>query len=213
MKPALPVDLKEAEQQLFISLMACINQCKENRLKINLAFNGLKLAPLVIRIAQKIDDHNKKLIILFPDFGSAALAQRDFPAYKSSILTFKEYLDRVNSIDVETIILAVSPQPYDFDQFSKLVEQSQACIVMFNGRLEDTAVGIGSVGRDRRFSFISSWTNIYSLEPIRNGALLYSLVDKWNIFISTSLGYKHLTTLESKPDSDAIDSYISEADI
>mgnify|MGYP003327609913 CR=1 FL=1 len=79
---------------------------------------------------------------------------------------------------------------------------------MYNGKLEDTAVGIGSVGRDRRSNFIKSWKTAYYLEPINQGALLFDYDNNWQLFSYSELGYVFVKSFEQKPDELLINSLI-----
>jgi hypothetical protein len=38
-------------------------------------------------------------------------------------------------------------------------------VVLLNGRLEDAAVGVGTVGRERRKGFLGEWQSAYALIP------------------------------------------------
>ena len=69
------------------------------------------------------------------------------------------------------ILVAVSPQHYDYEEFEALCKNVNCKVIMINGKLDDAAVGIGSVARERRKAFVSKWVNIYWLEPLVNGAL------------------------------------------
>lgn len=75
---------------------------------------------------------------------------------------------------------------------------------MINGRLEDTAIGIGSIGRDRKRVFINSWHYIYYLEPMNNGAIMMSYPNEWTLFSLSSDGYRYLTQFPKKPTLDLI---------
>ena len=44
----------------------------------------------------------------------------------------------------------------DYEEFLNLSSKHNGYILMINGKLEDTAIGIGSIGRDRKKKFISS---------------------------------------------------------
>ncbi|ABX08809.1 DUF1995 family protein [Prochlorococcus marinus] len=200
----LPFDLKEAELQLFESLSKSFISKKSSRLSVDLLFEGLKITPIVFRTARKFIESGTDIKILFSDFGSCALAQRDYPEFKDSIYTFKDYIGSDQLTNIETALFVVSPEPYDFDQFSLLAEKTNLLIVMFNGRLEDTAVGIGSVGRDRRTKFISSWSKSYMLQPLSKGALMYHSDVGWQLFKYTNIGYRKIKTYNIRPDEDII---------
>ena len=76
---------------------------------------------------------------------------------------------------------------------------------MLNGRLEDAAVGIGSVARTRRRGFIASWQQAYWLEPIVGGALMRAYPEEWMLFRADEDGYRYVTGFEQRPDAEAID--------
>ena len=78
-------------------------------------------------------------------------------------------------------------------------------ILMLNGRLEDSAVGIGSIARERRRGFISSWEYAYSLEPLQKGALMMSYPDEWQLFSADKDGYRFSSTFKDRPNSEQID--------
>ncbi|KGG12466.1 MULTISPECIES: DUF1995 family protein [Prochlorococcus] len=201
----LPQDLKQAETQLYQSTLTYLQKYPRTKFSANLFFEGLKLTPIVIRLANTLLSHDIKPLLLFPDFGSSALAQRDFPTFKSNIITFKDYLSNKNLYQDTNILIAVSPQPYDFEEFSQLCNSIDISILMFNGRLQDTAVGIGSVGRDRKSGFVASWAPSYFLKPLNMGALMYMYPYKWTLFYRSNAGYQYVNSFDKKPNDEEID--------
>ena len=75
---------------------------------------------------------------------------------------------------------------------------------MLNGKLEDSAIGIGSVGRDRRRKFISSWNNIFWLEPLKSGALMRLYPYNWTLFKMNNSYYTYHKDYSNKPDPESI---------
>ena len=98
----------------------------------------------------------------------------------------------------------ISPQPYDFESFEKLCNSLNGMILMVNGRLQDFAVGVGSVGRESSRTFTSSWYNGFWLEPLERGALMKVYPYEWKLFKSFPDGYRFHKSYNSKPDSETI---------
>ena len=205
MNTKLPSDLKEAEQQMSISLIDHFNSLSENSVyvRLDLLFEGLRISPISYRLARYLDSINIKNILLFPDMGACALAKRDAQDLKNNIYTFKECIKGIESID-GSIIIAVGPQPYDINEFEELCNSVDNKIIMLNGRLEDPIVGIGSVGRETRKRFLSSWKTIYYLRPIQYGALMYNYPRDWLLFKKEIDGYTFCRSFTSKPDDETI---------
>ena len=102
------------------------------------------------------------------------------------------------------MVLAVGPQPSDYEQFMAICQEHRGSVVMLNGRLEDAAVGIGSVARERRRGFVSSWQQAYWLQPLEGGALMRIFPDDWSLYRLDDDGYLHLASMESRPDPEQI---------
>jgi hypothetical protein len=100
--------------------------------------------------------------------------------------------------------LAVGPQPSDYDEFEAVCGEHAGPVVMLNGRLEDAAVGIGSVARERRRGFVATWQQAYWLQPLEGGALLRSYPEPWQLFRLDSDGYRRLSSFETRPDPETI---------
>ncbi len=208
MNLALPSDLKEAEEQLFNSLEKNLDSKDNSRFSVSLRFEGLKVEPLVIRLANKLNEKGIETILAFSDFGSAALNKRDHPNLSKNIFTYKDIINSNQILNSTSTLIAVAPQPYNYEEFYQLSTTYNSKQIMFNGKLEDAAVGIGSVGRDRRAKFIKSWKVAYWLEPIQKGAILYDYYNNWQLYAYSSEGYKFIHSFESRPDDTLISSYI-----
>ena len=203
MNKQLPANLFEAEEQIFKSLSSFLKGNGESRISINIKLEGLRIMPVVIRLFKKLESENIKPILLWPDAGATALAKRDAPEISTSIKSFNEALKEENEVD-GYLFLAISPQPYDYDQFEEICRRCTNKIVMINGKLDDAAVGIGSVARERRRNFISKWVNIYWLEPISKGALMHHYPENWKLYRLDSDGYRKLSEFNDKPNSDSL---------
>ena len=117
--------------------------------------------PVAIRLKESISEASIKSLLLWPDAGATALAKRDAPELSDNIMSFKDVIKSDNNDYTNHLLVAVSPQHYDYEDFENLCNKSDSRIIMLNGKLEDSDVGIGSVARERRKSFIRKWINIY----------------------------------------------------
>tara|TARA_Y100001968_G_scaffold267989_1_gene258161 strand:+ start:1107 stop:1730 length:624 start_codon:yes stop_codon:yes gene_type:complete len=199
----LPSDLKEAEENLFEALISYISvNTDKSFLSINLKFEGLRINPIIFRLASKLAKNNYPNILLWADAGGAALAKRDNPEVSKTISTFKEYINSSNSVN--STILACSPQPYDIDMFEQVCSKGSSTVIMINGKLEDPIVGIGSVGREMRKRFADKWLTIYYLQPLSGGALIKKYPNNWELYKLESDGYSFSNSFEQRPDDETI---------
>ncbi len=200
---SLPKDLKECEISLKNSLLLCLNKTNFKRISVELRFEGIKIVPIIFRVMSFLQDNNYDINVVFSDFGGAALARRDYEGYANKIYTFKEII--VNKDNFENkLFLVVSPQPFDYEEFVDLSEKINNRLIMFNGKLEETSIGVGYVGRERRSKFINSWINSYSIEPFTKGALLHQYPQDWFLFKRYSDGYRFSNSYASRPNGETI---------
>ena len=136
--------------------------------------------------------------------GAAALARRDAEDLADLILDFRQCLKRASDPSPDTLLLAVMPQPADYEEFVEVCESHAGPIAMLNGRLEDAAVGIGSVARERRRGFVASWQQAFWLEPLDGGALMRSYPDDWRLYRSDPDGYRQISLFDSRPDPETV---------
>jgi hypothetical protein len=71
---------------------------------------------------------------------------------------------------------------------------------MLNGSLEDAAVGIGSVARERRRGFLSQWQPAYALQPLDGSALRFAFPGPWELYRQDPDGFRLAATFEQRPD-------------
>ena len=199
----LPSDLKEAEDNLFQSLKSFFSvNSQKSFLSINLKFEGLRLAPIIFRLSNKLIELKKNNILLWADAGGAALAKRDYPELSDKIFTFKEYLN--SSVSKNCILLVCSPQPYDIEMFEQVCSHTNSTVIMINGKLEDPIVGIGSVGREMRKRFAEKWKVLYFIQPLSMGALLKRFPNDWQLFKLNPNGYSFVKSFDNRPDDETI---------
>ena len=204
MIPRLPQKLVDAEEQILLSLTNCFNNNSCNLISVNVLFEGLRLQPVALRLSDKLASLNFKYNLVWPDAGAAALAKRDAPEISQYIKTYKELITTGSLELEELVIIAVSPQPYDYDLFVNLCSKVNGKIIMLNGKLDDSNVGIGSVARERRKLFTSKWLNTYWLEPLTRGALIHLYPSDWILYKSTLQGYIQIDAFKEKPNSEQI---------
>ena len=199
---SLPKDLNNALNDVESAVKLSL---KENKLRytIELKFEGLKLNNIVIRLYNLLSIH-RKVFIVYSDTGSVALSQRDNPNIKDSFFTFKSFTESEKILSEDIALLSISPQPYDFDFFGPMTEEFKGIHYCINPKFEDSNVGIGSVIRERRNNFISTWQNLYFLQPLNKGALKHIFPSNWSLFKETDGLYYYVNNFESKPDNETI---------
>ena len=200
----LPSTLLIAEENILESIKDYIESDLIFKLSITLRFENLRLNPIAYRLNQNLTRINKNSILLWADAGGSALAKRDMPDLTDKIYSYNDFLSSIKTIDTSNTLIAVSPQPFDFDEFKSICDQYEGKIIMLNGKLEDMAVGIGTVGRERRKEFIYSWKTVYYLQPLSRGALLKESNSRWNLFKKIDSGYVFCESFENKPDEETI---------
>ncbi len=207
-KKVLPHDLLTCEKKLLDALITFLKFDDSKRISVDLRFEGLKLFPLVFRLVDGFNVNSMKSYILFSDIGSASLAKRDYPNQANQIFTYKQLLNEDIFI-TNSNVLAVSPQPYDYDLYNDVCSKISVPIIMINGRLEETTIGVGFVGRERRNTFIKSWKNAFYIQPLNKGALYMNYPNQWLLFKYTKIGYIYLEMFDKKPDPDTISELLS----
>ena len=198
---ALPADLLSAESDLLVAVQAALASGDGSRWGATLRFENLRLLPVALRLAEALAAAHTDLRVLWPDAGAAALARRDAPEMAAAIADFNQWTAKA---DPDALLLVVGPQPSDYDAFMALCENHRGAIVMLNGRLEDAAVGIGSVARERRKGFVASWQQAYWLQPLEGGALMRSFPDDWALLPQDPDGYRWLSSSVNRPDPEVL---------
>ena len=203
----LPVDLKEAEQQLFQTLDKALSDNRYKRISCNLRFEGLRTMPISFRLSTFLENNQIPHYLVYSDIGASSLAKKENPNLASKIYSINEII-RID-IPRDSLLVAISPKYFDYEEYEKMCLSFNGVIIMLNGQLEEPAVGIGSVARSRRKGFISSWNNIYWVEPIRNGALMHIYPNDWWLYKLESTGYVYINSFPTRPNNEQIaDNYL-----
>lgn len=192
----LPADLRSAEAQALEALLAALPSQARGRWTVDWRFEGLRLLPVALRLAAALQEAGQALRLVFADAGGAALARRDAPELAEQIVDF-----RGQSAGQSTpLLLAVAPAPPDYNDFEQLCAGCSGSVVMLNGSLEDAAVGIGSVARERRRGFLSQWQPAYALQPLDGSALRFAFPGPWELYRQDPDGFRLAATFEQRPD-------------
>ena len=189
----------------LVALEQALSDRQQRRWTVTWRFEGLRLLKPALRLATALKAAGQDVVLGWPDAGSAALAQRESPELATHCLALK---DLTLSEDPEIkggLLLAIGPQPSDYELVEQICNSWQGTVVLLNGKLEDAGVGIGSVARGRRKGFLSIWRSAFHIEPLVEGALLQTEQEMWHLFKADPDGYRFLGTMPSKPDAEAIE--------
>jgi hypothetical protein len=206
----LPADLAAAEAETLAALQQALQSQAVRRWSVEWRFEGLRLLAPVLRMQRALLDLNSDVVLVCSDAGGAALARRDAPDLAAQIVDFRQLQQQQEQqTNSEAVLLVLAPAAADYESFEPLCNAHRGAVVMVNGRLEDAAVGIGSVARQRRKGFVSTWSSAYSLIPLDGGALRHAYPDNWELYRLDADGYRAVCSFEQKPDSEAIAAELS----
>tara|TARA_B100001059_G_scaffold205943_2_gene216360 strand:+ start:1751 stop:2287 length:537 start_codon:yes stop_codon:yes gene_type:complete len=156
-------------------------------------------------------DSGISLLLAWPDAGAAALAKRDGPDIAECCVDLNQLQRDPAWAGRGDLLLIVGAQPSDYETVEAICAQWFEPVVLLNSRLEDAAVGIGSVARQRRKGFMSTWQSAFHLEPFLQGALLQEHQQQWDLFRQDSDGYRWVQQFDARPDQEQIDEALASA--
>lgn len=87
----LPADLRQAESQALEALRSALAVGSRGRWTVEFRFEGLKVLPLALRLAEELREGERPPRLLFPDAGATALARRDAPSLAPWIASLAEH--------------------------------------------------------------------------------------------------------------------------
>ena len=207
---SLPADLAAAEAELLTALESALASQSKGRWTLDLRFEGLRLAPVALRLQRQLDQPERRCKLLFADAGATALAKRDAPDQADAITSVSDCY-RGELPAESSVLICVTPGPSDYDEVETLCDKFAGPVVLLNGRLEDAAVGIGSVARERRRGFMAQWQSAYTLQPLNTAALRHAHPGDWQIYRLDPDGYRLAGSQESKPAPEELDELLSGA--
>jgi hypothetical protein len=199
----LPADLRTAEAEALEAVQAALAAGSTGLWTVEFRFEGLRIMPVALRLLAALTPRHTGLRLLFADAGATALAKRDAPDQASQLASLSDLM-RLQQADggSDGILMLVAPTPADYEEVEQVCAQHRGVVVMINGRLEDAAVGIGTVARDRRRGFLSGWQSAYALIPTADGALRRAYPEPWQLYRRDPDGYRAVTTFEQRPDAE-----------
>ena len=197
----LPADLRTAETEALSAIAAALAEGGRGLWTVEFRFEGLRIMPVALRLLGALTARHPDLRLLFPDAGATALAKRDASDQAAQLSSLGDVM-RLQQADggSEGPLLLVAPTPADYDAVEQLCAQHRGVVVMINGRLEDAAIGIGTVARERRRGFLAGWRSAYALIPTADGALRHAHPGPWELYRRDADGYRPVSTFESRPD-------------
>jgi len=198
----LPADLRSAEQEALVALRSALAAEPRGRWTVELRFEGLRLLPVVLRLAQALAAGDLAPRLLFADMGATALARRDGADLAESIASFGDQRRLQAAGPTEGLLLLVGASQAEYEQVEALCADHRGAVVLVNPTLEDATVGIGSVARQRRRGFLATWQAAYALIPQVDRALRRAHPDPWELYRLDADGFRAVGTWEQKPDAE-----------
>ena len=199
----LPNDLNKAIEDMEKSVLNSLDS-DNSRLIIEFKFEGIKFNRISFKLFNLLVNKNNNVYLTYSDPGAVALAQRDYKEIKDKIFTFKSFTNSSHITESDSILISMVPQPYDFDSFEPMCENFLGKHITINPKFEDANIGIGTVIRERRKNFVKTWTNIYFIQPLNNGALMHISPNNWALFKEKDNKYYFVKDFDSKPDNETI---------
>ena len=199
----LPNDLNKAIEDMEKSVLNSLAS-DNSRLIIEFKFEGIKFNRICFNLFNLLEKNNNSVYLTYSDPGAVALAQRDYKEIKDKIFTFKSFTNSSHISESNSILISMLPQPYDFDSFEPMCENFLGKHISINPKFEDANIGIGTVIRERRKNFVKTWTNIYFIQPLNNGALMHIFPNNWALFKEKDNKYYFVKDFDSKPDNETI---------
>jgi hypothetical protein len=220
----LPSDLRQAESQALLALHSALSSDGMGRWTVELRFEGLKVLPLALRLAERLAERPAPMKVLFADAGATALARRDGAALASIITSLGDHRRRqeaspgaeteageteagATAAGAETeggaeLLFLVAPSPSDYALVEAICGAHPGPVVLLNPTLEDGAVGIGSVARARRKGFLAQCQAAYALQPFANGALRRAHPGDWEVYRLDPDGFRLAACFPQKPSAE-----------
>jgi hypothetical protein len=198
----LPPDLHTAEAEASDALQQALASASAGRWTVELRFEGLRLLPVALRLFASLQAAAPSGRLLLPDAGAAALARRDAPELAGSIASFGDQIRLQGEEGSEGLLLLVAPSQAEYEQVEQLCAAHRGPVVLLNPMLEDAAIGIGSVARQRRRGFLAEWRAAYALLPQENSALRRAFPRPWQLYRLDADGFRAVASFEQKPDAE-----------
>ena len=198
----LPPDLLSAEVQLREAISAALASGSGGRWTAELRFEGLRVLPVALRLVTQLVEEGVDLRLLCADMGATALARRDAPALAERIASFGDQIRRQAEAPTEGCLLLLGASQAEYEAVEQLCGAHRGPVILLNAALEDAAIGIGSVARQRRRGFLSQWQAAYALIPQEGSALRRAYPQAWELYRLDPDGYRLAAGFERRPDAE-----------
>ena len=212
----LPPDLRSAEAETLTAVRSALAAEPRGRWTVEWRFEGLRLLAPALRLAgDLLTEAGRGGRLLFADEGAAALARRESEILAPRIASFGDERRRQGEAGGEAggegsgegggegLLLLVAPSQAEYDLVEALCGAHRGAVLLLNPNLEDAAVGIGSVARQRRKGFLSTWQTAYALLPDAESALRRAHPGEWELYRLDPDGYRLVRSFERRPDGES----------
>jgi hypothetical protein len=200
----LPPDLRSAEAETLTAVRSALAAEPRGRWTVEWRFEGLRLLAPALRLAGNLlTETGRGGRLLFADEGAAALARRESEILAPRIASFGDERRRQGEAGGEGLLLMVAPSQAEYDLVEALCGAHRGAVLLLNPNLEDAAVGIGSVARQRRKGFLSTWQTAYALLPDAESALRRAHPGEWELYRLDPDGYRLVRSFERRPDGES----------
>ena len=218
----LPPDLRSAEAETLTAVRSALAAEPRGRWTVEWRFEGLRLLAPALRLAgDLLTEAGRGGRLLFADEGAAALARRESEILAPRIASFGDERRRQGEAGGngggegdnggegggasgdEGLLLLVAPSQAEYDLVEALCGAHRGAVLLLNPNLEDAAVGIGSVARQRRKGFLSTWQTAYALLPDAESALRRAHPGEWELYRLDPDGYRLVRSFERRPDGES----------
>ena len=200
----LPQDLRSAEAETLTAVRSALAAEPRGRWTVEWRFEGLRLLAPALRLAgDLLTETGRGGRLLFADEGAAALARRESEILAPRIASYGDERRRQGEAGGEGLLLLVAPSQAEYDLVEALCGAHRGAVLLLNPNLEDAAVGIGSVARQRRKGFLSTWQTAYALLPDAESALRRAHPGEWELYRLDPDGYRLVRSFERRPDGES----------
>ena len=214
----LPPDLRSAEAETLTAVRSALAAEPRGRWTVEWRFEGLRLLAPALRLAgDLLTETGRGGRLLFADEGAAALARRESEILAPRIASYGDERRRQGEAGGEGdngsegggeaggdgLLLLVAPSQAEYDLVEALCGAHRGAVLLLNPNLEDAAVGIGSVARQRRKGFLSTWQTAYALLPDAESALRRAHPGEWELYRLDPDGYRLVRSFERRPDGES----------
>jgi hypothetical protein len=210
--------LRSAEAETLTAVRSALAAEPRGRWTVEWRFEGLRLLAPALRLAgDLLTETGRGGRLLFADEGAAALARRESEILAPRIASFGDERRRQgeaggegdnggegsSQAGGEGLLLLVAPSQAEYDLVEALCGAHRGAVLLLNPNLEDAAVGIGSVARQRRKGFLSTWQTAYALLPDAESALRRAHPGEWELYRLDPDGYRLVRSFERRPDGES----------